>query len=43
LKEWAVKIQEMAKKAEAVHVTFKNKHQDYPVRNARQMAQLLGI
>jgi uncharacterized protein YecE (DUF72 family) len=43
LKEWVAKIEEMAKKAEAVHITFKNKHQDYPVRNARQMMELLGI
>jgi uncharacterized protein YecE (DUF72 family) len=43
LKEWAIKIREMAKNAQAVHVIFKNKRLDYPVQNARQMKALLAV
>jgi len=43
LKEWAPKILSMAKSARELHVIFKNKHADYPVRNAIQMKELLGI
>ncbi|MBI2908506.1 MAG: DUF72 domain-containing protein [Chloroflexi bacterium] len=42
LKEWAPKIRRMAERAEEVHVIFKNKFEDYPVRNALQMIELLG-
>lgn len=42
LKEWVPKIRQMADKAEVVHIIFKNKHADFPVRNALQMIELLG-
>lgn len=42
LREWVPKIKAMAKKVEEVHVIFKNKHEDYPGRNALQMKALLG-
>ena len=41
LKEWVPKIRQMAGKASEIHVIFKNKSQDYPLRNARQMKALL--
>jgi uncharacterized protein YecE (DUF72 family) len=43
LKEWQPRICRLAEQAEEVHVIFKNKHQDFPVRNASQTKQLLGI
>lgn len=43
LKAWAPGILRMAKKASEVHVIFKNKHADFPIRNAAQMKELLGI
>jgi uncharacterized protein YecE (DUF72 family) len=43
LKEWAPRIQELAGKADAVHVIFKNKHADYPIQNATAMKKLLGL
>jgi uncharacterized protein YecE (DUF72 family) len=42
LKEWASPIQRLAQQAERVHVLMNNCYQDYAVRNARQMAKLLG-
>jgi uncharacterized protein YecE (DUF72 family) len=41
LKEWVPGIRLMAENVDAVHVIFKNKSQDFPIRNARQMQQLL--
>jgi uncharacterized protein YecE (DUF72 family) len=43
LKEWVPKIQLMAQEAKEVHVIFKNKTNDFPIRNALQMRQLLGL
>lgn len=43
LKEWVPRILSMAKSARELHVIFKNKHADFPVRNAIQMKKLLGI
>ncbi|MBI4596222.1 MAG: DUF72 domain-containing protein, partial [Candidatus Tectomicrobia bacterium] len=43
LMEWSPRILEMAKKAAELHVIFKNKHADFPVRNAMQMKELLGL
>lgn len=43
LKVWAQKIRSMAKKADELHVIFKNKHADFPVTNALQMKSLLGL
>jgi len=42
LQEWVDPIHHLAEKAERVHVLMNNCHQDWAVRNARQMAQLLG-
>ena len=42
LEEWVPKIRHLAESSE-VHVIFKNKHADYPVRNVLQMQKLLGI
>jgi uncharacterized protein YecE (DUF72 family) len=41
LKEWAGKIKQMVSVTEEVFVIFKNKHQDFSVKNARQMKELL--
>lgn len=43
LKEWAPRVLSMAKSSRELHVIFKNKHEDFPVRNAIQMKELLGI
>lgn len=43
LEEWVPKIRTMAGEAKELHLIFKNKHADYPVRNAMQMAELLDI
>jgi uncharacterized protein YecE (DUF72 family) len=40
LKEWVPLIRQLARTAE-VHVIFKNKHADYPIRNVLQMRALL--
>ena len=42
LKEWLPRIKEMARDTEELHIIFKNKHEDYPVRNAQQMIRLLA-
>jgi uncharacterized protein YecE (DUF72 family) len=42
LQEWVDPIHRLAEKAERVHVLMNNCHQDWAVRNARHMAQLLG-
>jgi uncharacterized protein YecE (DUF72 family) len=42
LKEWVSPIQRLAEQAERVHVLMNNCYQDHAVRNARQMAKLLG-
>jgi uncharacterized protein YecE (DUF72 family) len=41
LQEWASKIRQMGSKAEEIFIIFKNKHRDFPIRNARQMMELL--
>jgi len=43
LQEWAPRILSMAKSARELHVIFKNKHADFPVKNAIQMKDMLGI
>jgi uncharacterized protein YecE (DUF72 family) len=43
LQEWVPRIKAVAKKAQEVHVIFKNKHADYPVRNALEMKELLDL
>jgi len=42
LKEWLPRIQHLSQNAE-VHVIFKNKHADYPLRNVQQMQFLLSM
>jgi len=42
LQEWVDPIHRLAEEAERVHVLMNNCHQDWAVRNARQMATLLG-
>ena len=43
LKEWVPRILSMAEKAQKLHVIFKNKHADFPARNAIRMMELLGL
>ena len=43
LGEWVPQIRSLASRAATVHVLFNNNYQDYGVRNARQMASLLGL
>jgi uncharacterized protein YecE (DUF72 family) len=40
---WAPQVRALAERAATVHVLFNNNYQDYGVRNARQMAALLGL
>jgi uncharacterized protein YecE (DUF72 family) len=42
LKEWVSPVQSLAEKAERVHVLMNNCYQDFAVRNARRMGELLG-
>lgn len=42
LAEWTPRVQELARGSREVHVLFNNCQRDYAVRNARQMAGLLG-
>jgi uncharacterized protein YecE (DUF72 family) len=43
LREWAPRVRELARQTAAVHVLFNNNYEDQGVRNARRMAQLLGV
>ncbi|MBI4289831.1 MAG: DUF72 domain-containing protein [Chloroflexi bacterium] len=43
LKEWVPKVLSMAQSSRELHLIFKNKHADYPVRNAAQMKEMLGL
>ena len=43
LEEWAPLVQEVARRAETVHVLFNNNYEDWGMRNARRMAQILGV
>lgn len=42
LTEWVPRVLKMAEKADKVHIIFKNKYLDYPVRNARDFIELLA-
>jgi uncharacterized protein YecE (DUF72 family) len=42
LEEWADRIRQIVKKTGEIHLIFKNKHADFPARNAEQMKKLLG-
>jgi uncharacterized protein YecE (DUF72 family) len=43
LREWVPRVRELARQTAAVHVLFNNNYEDQGVRNARRMAQLLGV
>jgi len=43
LKEWLPGVKKIAEKSQELHIIFKNKHADFPVRNAVQMRNLLGL
>lgn len=42
LQEWLPRVREMAGRSTEFCIIFKNKHLDYPVRNALQLRELLG-
>lgn len=42
LEQWAPKVADLASSADETHALFNNCYQDYGVRNARQLADLLG-
>ncbi len=42
LVEWVPRVRRLAESADAVHVLFNNNFEDWGIRNARRMAQLLG-
>ena len=43
LEEWVPQVHELARQTQAVHVLFNNNYEDWGMRNARRMAQLLGV
>jgi uncharacterized protein YecE (DUF72 family) len=43
LEEWVPRIHHLAERAGAVHVLFNNNYEDWGMRNARRMAQLMGV
>jgi uncharacterized protein YecE (DUF72 family) len=43
LQEWAPRVTELAEQAAEVHVLFNNNYEDWGMRNAARMAQLLGV
>jgi uncharacterized protein YecE (DUF72 family) len=43
LEEWSGNVRTLAAQAEEVHVLFNNNYEDWGMRNARRMAQLLGV
>jgi uncharacterized protein YecE (DUF72 family) len=43
LHEWVPQIRELARQTKAVHVLFNNNYEDWGMRNARRMAQLLEV
>ena len=43
LQEWVPRIQGLAEDAAEVHVLMNNCHDDYSVRNARQIGEMLGV
>ena len=42
LEEWVPRVTELAEQAGEAHVLFNNNYEDWGMRNARRMAQLLG-
>ena len=43
LEEWTPRVVELAEQAGEVHVLFNNNYEDWGMRNASRMAQLLGV
>jgi uncharacterized protein YecE (DUF72 family) len=43
LEEWTPRVHELAEQAAEVHVLFNNNYEDWGMRNAARMAQLLGV
>jgi uncharacterized protein YecE (DUF72 family) len=43
LREWLPQVHELARQTQAVHVLFNNNYEDWGMRNARRMAQLLEV
>jgi len=43
LEEWVPQVRELARQAGSVHVLFNNNYEDWGMRNARRMGQLLGL
>jgi uncharacterized protein YecE (DUF72 family) len=43
LEEWVPQVRELSRQAGAVHVLFNNNYEDWGMRNAHRMAQLLGV
>jgi uncharacterized protein YecE (DUF72 family) len=43
LEEWAPRVDELARQTQAVHVLFNNNYEDWGMRNAHRMGQLLGL
>jgi len=43
LREWVPQVRELARQTRAVHVLFNNNYEDWGMRNARRMAQLLDV
>ena len=43
LQEWVPRVRELAHQAQAVHVLFNNNYEDWGMRNALRMAQLLDV
>ena len=43
LREWVPRIRSMAEEARELHIIFKNKHVDFPVKNAMRLKELLGL
>jgi uncharacterized protein YecE (DUF72 family) len=42
LAEWVPRVRELERRADDVHVLFNNNYEDWGMRNARRMTQLLG-
>ena len=43
LEEWVPRVRELAEQTREVHVLFNNNYEDWGMRNARRMAQLLDV
>jgi uncharacterized protein YecE (DUF72 family) len=43
LKEWVPRIEQMSSRADEIHILMNNCFEDYAVRNAEELAELLGV